>query len=178
GHFRVSDGDGLVLTDLFLEERNHAAVRSEDIAEPDGHAAQPVAGPGWENQFSHPLGAAHDVSRVHRLVGRNHHEGRAIRTLRHVQQRQQAENVVADRLFHVGFHYGHVLVGGDMENDLDPVGQEYFAHALRVAEVGDTKYLSLVTVALGKLMLQVKDPGFILVEAQKKFRFVRPDLPA
>src|ERR1039458_1559364 len=65
-----------------------------------------------------------------------------------------------------------------MENNLDPVGQEYLAHALRIAEVGDTKYLALVAVALGKLMLQVEDPGFILVEAQKKFRFVRPDLPA
>ena len=65
-----------------------------------------------------------------------------------------------------------------MENDFDPVGQEYFAHAFPVAEVSDTKYLVLVTVAAGELILQVKDPGFILVEAEKKFRFVRPDLPA
>src|SRR4029077_14149114 len=162
GYLGVSNGDGLVLTDLFLEERNHASVRSEDVAESDRHAAQPLSGPGCENQFSHPLGAAHDVRRIHRLVGRNHYEGRAIRTLRHVQQRQQSENVVADRLFHIGLHYGHVLVGGGMEDDLNPIGQEYSAHAFRVAEIGDTKCLALGILALGKLMLQMKDPGFIL----------------
>ena len=36
----------------------------------------------------------------------------------------------------------------------------------------------VVAVALRQLMLQVKDPGFILVEAYQKFRFVGPDLPA
>src|SRR5205807_3541095 len=36
----VSDGDGLVLADLFLEKRNHAAARYEDIAEADRDAAQ------------------------------------------------------------------------------------------------------------------------------------------
>ena len=36
----------------------------------------------------------------------------------------------------------------------------------------------LTVAVLGKLMLQVKDPGFILVEAQEQFRFVGPDLPA
>src|SRR6202521_615448 len=178
GDLGVSDGDGQVLTDLFLEERNHAAVRSEDVAESDRHTAQPLPGPGCENQFSHPLGAAHDVRRIHRLVGRNHYEGRAIRTLCHVQQRQQSENIVADRLFPIGLHYGHVLVGGGMEDDLNPIGKEYSAHAFRVAEVGDTKCLALAVLALGKLMLQMKDSGFILVEAHKKFRFVRPDLTA
>jgi len=65
-----------------------------------------------------------------------------------------------------------------MEDDLDSIGQEYFAHALRVAEVGNAKHVVLADIASGKLMLQVKDPGFILVEAHKKFRFVCPDLPA
>jgi hypothetical protein len=69
-----------------------------------------------------------------------------------------------------------------MENDLDPIGDKYSAHALRVREVGDTKHLAVivmvVAVALRQLMLQVKHPGFILVEADQKFRLVGPDLPA
>src|SRR6266403_765372 len=55
-------------------EHQDVAVPAEDITEPDRHAAQLLPGPGCENQFSHSLGAAHDVRRVHRLVGRNHHE--------------------------------------------------------------------------------------------------------
>src|SRR5713101_5899812 len=101
-----------------------------------------------------------------------------MRALGHVQQCQQAENVVADRFFDIVFHDRHVLVSSGMEDDLDSIGQEYFAHAFRVAEVGDAKYLSLRILALGKLMLQMKDPGFILIEAHKKFWFVYPDLAA
>ena len=180
----MRDGDGLVLTNLFLEKRKHAAVRSEDIAEADRHAAHPFSRPGGENQFSHPLGAAHNVRRVHGFVGRNHYKGRAVGTLGHVQQCQQAEDVVADGLIHIRFHNRHVLVRRGMEHDLDPVGLEYSAHALRVREVGDTEYLAIVNtvvvvaVVLGKLMLQVKDPVFILVETQEQFRFVGSDLPA
>src|SRR6266849_2695045 len=101
-----------------------------------------------------------------------------MRALGHVQQCQQAENVVADRFFDIVFHDGHVLVSSGMEDDLDSIGQEYFAHALRVAEVGNTKRVAIAGIALAKLMLQVKDTGFILVEAHKKSRSVCPYLAA
>ena len=38
--------------------------------------------------------------------------------------------------------------------------------------------VAVAVAVLGQLMLQVKDPGFILVEAHEQFRFVGPDLPA
>ena len=71
-----------------------------------------------------------------------------------------------------------MLVGGGVENNFDPIGQKYLAHALRVTEVGDTEYLALIAAALCQLVLQMKDSGFILIDTQKKFGFIGPDLPA
>src|SRR5580698_1092229 len=75
GYLRMGNREGLVLANLFLKERNYAAIRSQNISETDRDATQLLSGPSRQDQFSYPFGAAHDICRVDRLVRRNHHEG-------------------------------------------------------------------------------------------------------
>ena len=94
-----------------------------------------------------------------------------------------------------------------MEDDLDSMRLENPAHALRVAEVGDTENLAAVVMAshvftashvfivffaspiviaiaivapviFGKLVLQMEDASFVLVKADQNFWFEHLDLAA
>ena len=100
-HLRVGDGHRAAAGDLLLEAR-HDASRSSPARCRSGPVLKRLVlesqrrAPG--NSLGGPLGGAHDVGRVDRLVGRDHHEGCAPVGERGVGDVARAEEVVLDRL--------------------------------------------------------------------------------
>src|SRR5579864_9518588 len=88
GDFRVRDGDAAFFFDLFFEYRNHAALRTQDISKPHGHAAHMFFWSGCQNELPQPLGGAHETSGLHSLVGRNQNKSFTTTLLSDVKQRR------------------------------------------------------------------------------------------
>ena len=135
----VGDGHGAAAGDLFAKLRHHAAGTAEHVAEAHDHEARGgVALQALAQHLGHALGGAHDVGRIHRLVGGNEHEladpGRGRRTRAH----GSAHDIVAHRLPGVAdFHERHMLVGGGVKHEYRPMLVHHRLHAYRILAVGD-----------------------------------------
>ncbi len=132
-------GDRPAARDLLAKARDHAAGRAEHVAE----AHHDELGPALRLQrlaehLRQALGGAHDVGRIHRLVGRDEHEFLRPRGLRRARGDERRQGVVRHRLEGVVLlHQRHVLVGRGVEHDLRRVAREYLLHAPRVLRVAD-----------------------------------------
>ena len=75
GGVGMRDGQGEPVCDLALEERDDAAARAQDVAEPHGHVRSArSAGAGHGQQLRQPLGRSHRADRLDGLVGGDEHE--------------------------------------------------------------------------------------------------------
>ena len=117
----VGDGDGAALLNLLLEQGHHGAVGAQHIAEPHGTELGLGILPALENHLTEPLGGAHEVGGVYRLVGGNHHKFLRAVLLRCPHHMIGAEDVVLHCLRGAFFHEGHMLVGRRVEHHLGTV---------------------------------------------------------
>ena len=122
---RMGHGDRTAAADLLLEQRHHRAGGCQHVAEAH-HAEARVRGAllqRLQHQLRQALGGAHDVRRVHRLVGRDQHEGLDPGLERRFRRVPGADDVVVDALDHVVLDDRHVLVGGRVVDRLHAEGR-------------------------------------------------------
>ena len=74
-HVRMGYGHRSAFDDLFLEDRYHGSVRSQDIAKPHGDEVT-LTGPAevLDVEFRHALARAHDTGGIDGLVRADHDE--------------------------------------------------------------------------------------------------------
>src|SRR5271157_3394389 len=138
GHLWVRDGHRLPAADLLLEQRDNAAVGSQDVAEPDRDQAGGASlSQGLHIHLGYTLACAHDARRTNGLVGGYHDERSDTGTDRLIDQRPGAEDIILDCLARIGFHQRHMLVGGCVENHVGPVFSESGAKAGRIRDRSD-----------------------------------------
>jgi hypothetical protein len=135
----VRDRQRLPRGQLPLEQRDHAPVAAQHVAE--AHGAEVGArvgqrGPPEDDLLGHALGGAHHAGRMHRLVGADQHELLGPEARRHLGHAQRAQDVVPRRLDHVLLHQRHVLVGGRVEDEVGAAAGEDALHPPLVGHVG------------------------------------------
>ena len=153
----VGNGHRAALLDLLSEKRNHASGTSEYIAEPRGTVfglALGVCAGALDQHLAHPLGGAHDIGGVHRLVRADHHEALCAVFLAAVDHVPAAEHVVLYGLDAVVLHQRHVLVRRGIDHYLGFVGFEYSFECFYVGDRAD--------LDLGLQIAAVFDPQFLL----------------
>ena len=140
GHAGIGDGDRSAAADLVLEDRHHAAVGPQHVAEPHhGEAGRRDLRHGVDEALGNLLRHAHDARGMDRLVGGDEDEVPHAELVGHFGHDLGAADVVADRFADVHFHQGHVLVRGGVENDLRMKLREELPHAGLVGDVGNAR---------------------------------------
>src|SRR5208337_4263652 len=138
GHFGVRDGHRLPAADLLLEERDNAAIGSQDVAEADrDHAAGATLSLGLHIHLSQTLACAHDARRTHGLVGGDPDKRPKSGTDRLIDLGPRTGDGTLHGLARIGFHQRHMLVGGCVENHVGPEFSESGAKARRIPERSD-----------------------------------------
>ena len=128
--------------DLALENRDHGAVRAEDVAEAGGdelglplhHAVTLRLVEALNIDLAYSFAASHHVRRVHSLVGGHHHEAANAVFDRKVGQDLRAEDVVLDALARVVLHHRNVLVRRGVEDIFRKEGFEYVLHPVSLGD--------------------------------------------
>ena len=91
---------------------------------------------GLQHQLREALRGSHDVDGVHRLIGRDQHEGLDPGLARRLGGVPGADDVVVDALDHVVLDDRHVLVGGGVIEGLN----RRRWRALRARDAGGAHY--------------------------------------
>ncbi len=124
----MRDGDRAAARDLLAEPGNDAATATQHVAETHHDEARaPPRLPCLTTQrltdhFSKALGGAHDIGRIHCLVGGDQHETLDLVIEHRLRDAPGAQHIVTHRLPRVGvLHHRHMLVGGGVENHVRPL---------------------------------------------------------
>ena len=121
-----------------------------------------VTGP--PHALGQALARAHDVGRVHCLVGGHQHEPRGAAAPGHLRHVQRAQHIGTQRLDLVEFlHQRHVLVGR---------GVEHYGGLVPLADGHDAIKISHVGRVIHPLHLQVRLTQFLLEPIDCKLRNV------
>ena len=162
--------------DLLFKGAGHRAVRSQHIAEAGGDEGGFVAGfeiEALDVDLGQPLGSAHHVGGVHRLVGRDHDEFIGAGLRGNFGQVAGAKHIHPDGFEGVGLHERYMLVGRGMVNEVGLHRSDKRPDALLTAHIGDhvlEAHLLMVFATLqllfkfGEILLQFKQGRFGLVD--------------
>ena len=177
---RMGDGDRASVADLLPEDRNDAAVGAEDVAEAGGDELGDTLDLALLDgliealavDFAYSFAAPHDVGRVDRLVGGDHHE--LLRAVLDCEVRDDAGavDVVLDRDCRVVLHHRDVLVGGRMEDIFRLVLSEDALHVVLVGDAGDDGLVRNVGVVPCHHQTDVVHRGLCLVDEHHLCRMV------
>ena len=136
GHVGVGDREWLPVLELFAQDRHHASIGTEHVAEAnrDIRAAVPHGGLGDE-QFRDPLGGAHHARRSDGLVGRDEDEVSDVgfhRGIEHDHRPPMFTCTASDRVI---LHQRYMLVGGCMDDDVGPLARDEPTHLRATGDV-------------------------------------------
>ena len=154
------------------------AIVGEELGDLGGAAGFYFLVEGLDDHLAEALRGAHDVCRVHGLVGRNEHETVAAMNHRGVGRFVRADDIVLNGLAGGVFHEGHVFVRGGVVDDLRVVFLEEVEHLPAVADGADEHLEVKVRVFLPELELDTVRVVFVDVEDDELLRLVACDLPA
>ena len=164
--------DRSACTYLLLEDRNHTAVGTEDVAESCGdelgYALYLALSDGLVKalaiDFADSLAAAHDVGRVHGLVGGYHHEFLGAVFHGEVRDYTGTVDVVLDRDCRIVLHHWHVFVCCCVEYVFRFVGREDALHVFFVGDAGDDGPVADVSEIVGHHHSDIVHRSFRLVD--------------
>ena len=133
---------------------------------------------GLDHHLADALGGAHDVGRVHGLVGGN--EDKALAAMDHggVGSLIRSDRVVLDGLTGRILHEGDVLVGRGVIDDLGMVLLKDLEHAPAVADGTDQGHEVEVRILLAQFQLDGVGVVLIDIEDNQLLRVVPRDLAA
>ena len=177
---RVGDRQRPAAGDLFLEARDDRAVRAQHVAEAHGLVADLLGGyvERLAIGFGRPLRRAHDVGRIDRLVGRDHHAGRRAGRQRRIGDVAGAEQVGLDRLQRIRLDQRHVLQRRGMEDDVRLELLEHQIDARAVAHVDDAGFDAHRFEFLAQLHVERIEVELRAVGDDQPARRQQRDLPA
>ena len=183
---RMGHGHGTALRDLLPEPRDHGAVAAQHVAEPRRDEPRPSLdlalldreSEGLDVYLCKTLRAAHDVRRVHRLVGRHHHHLLDVVLDALVGHVPRTCDVHSDRFARVLLHQRDVLVGSGVEHHLRPVLPEHVVQSRLLPHVADHRHEVKVLIPFLELEAQVVHRGLAVVEQHELLRAERSQLAA
>ena len=131
-HVGVGHRHGAAVAYLLLKYRDDRAVAAQHVAETRGYKLRGLlrAVEALRVNLAQAFRASHDVGRVHRLVGGNHHKLPHAVFHAEVCHYLRAVNIVVDGLGWRVLHHGHVLIGRGVEHVVGAVGLENLVHQL------------------------------------------------
>ncbi len=138
-HLGMGHGHRAARFDLLVEQGHHRPRGGQYVAE-SHHAKARLAAATMQplqHDFGEALGRAHDVGRIHRLVGRDQHEGFDLGLVRRLRGIPGGDDIVVNALDDVLFHNRYMFVGRRVVNGLHPVGVKDLAHAKLVMRIAD-----------------------------------------
>jgi hypothetical protein len=140
GARNVCDGDWTALSNLMLQCRNHAARRSNHVAEPDRvHLGRTAI--AQYDEFGYPLRRTHYADGSGSLIRRN--EDHLLRP----ERARSTGNLMSSH--HIGsrggewirFHERNMLAGAGMQNDLRTMLLECVSEQIGIANVTDNQMM-------------------------------------
>ena len=168
--------------ELFLEQRDDAAVAAEHVAEAGGDEMGLFGRAALNVDFGHTLGGAHHVGGVDSLVGRDHHKFFGAVLDGQVGNVLGSEHIDKNCLVWVLLHKGHVLVGCGVVDKIGTIFLKDLFHTRIVLNVGDDEGhrvdVLLVWLVIFQLELEVVHRRFCLVEHNNLLGFVLQQLAA
>src|SRR6185437_5788968 len=138
GDVAVRDCHRAAFANLLFEDRDHAAVAAQHIAETHRHETSTALMVKSENNhFRQPLGYAHHVGGLYGFVGRDHDKIFCAILLSHQGYVIGAEDIVGDRLEAIALHHGNVFVGSGVEHRVWPMQSEHVLKQFDIKNVAD-----------------------------------------
>ena len=175
----ICDGHRPAFCDLLLEERDHAAVAAQHVSEPDGHeVGVGLAVHHLHYHLAQTLGRAHDIGRVHGLVGRDKDEFFNPGCCRSLRYFIGSFNVVFDRLVRAVLHERHMFMRGGVEDDIRMIFLHDALHASCVAHGSDQRHQVELRTCPLQLLLDGVGVVLIDIEDDQHPRIRLGDLPA
>src|SRR5215831_858703 len=176
----VGDFDGSARGNLRLEDRNHAAVAAEHVAETHGHAsrADAVRAAGGDDSFAHALGRAHHTDRIDRLVRGDHQQAPHVVLKRYIHQVPGTQDVIAHCFAEMRFHHGHMFVRGRMEDTVYVVPVKHFRQTKTVADIAQGRHQFQLRIFFAKLVFDAEELALRLVECHQTGRLIARNLTA
>ena len=164
--------DRSACTYLLLEDRDNTAVGTEDVTESCGdklgYALYLAFSDGLVQalaiDFADSLAAAHDIGRIHGLVGGYHHEFLGSVFHSEVSYNACTVDIVLDRDCRVVFHHWHVLICCCVEYVFRFVSCENAFHVFFVGDTGDDGPVADVSEIVGHHHADIVHRGFRLVD--------------
>ncbi len=150
---------------LAQERRNYRARRTEHVAEPHrSHLHIAVGRARLHKHFRKPLGRAHYVGGIDRLVGGNKHKPLYARLLALLDYVFRAEHVVFYRLGRRNFHHRHMLVRRGMEHRFGLILFKHGGELVRLAHSAHYERIPRGVVLFVELLVDGEHAVFVLVE--------------
>src|SRR5690606_880712 len=176
---RVRDRDRLPSLELALEDRNHAAVAAENVAEAHRgvRRGRVTLLEIQHDHFREALRRTHDAHGAHRLVCTDQDE--LLRAV-HASSAGYApgsDHVVPDRLPDIGLHQRHVFVSGRVKHPIGAVRLEHPLYRDVVYHVSDHRNDVEVGETVTKIQLEKEQARLHLIEKDEGSRSVKRYLP-
>ena len=168
---------------LFLEQRDHGTIGSENISE--AHRTELLTAACRQrpqriimhDELRPSLCRAHDIGGSYRFVGRDEHEVLDPALIGDPCRGQAAEHVVADAFEHVGFHQRDMLVRCSMKDHVDLVLDYGLSQSCFVGDGGKYR-LHIGDVEGLQCPVDIVECELILFIEDEKLRLPFQDEPA
>ena len=169
---------------LLTEQRNNRSVRSQHIAEAGRHELRLTLFCSVLDRmvqalyvdFADALRTAHDIRRVHGLVGRHHHK--LLHAVLHAQvcNHLRTIDVVLHSLRGVVLHHRHMLVGSSMEHIVGLELPEDSLHAVSLANARHHRLSLYLWIIVGHHQPDIVFRRLSLVNQYHCLRFILSNL--
>ena len=174
----MGDGHRSARRDLFLKQRDHAAVAPQHVSEAHCYKFRLIMlVEGLNDHLADPFAGSHDVGGIHRLVRGDHHEFSAAVHRCCGSRLPGPEHVVFNGFVGACLHQRHMLVGGRMVYDIRTIFRKNGVHSLRIAHGSDQHHERQIGMSLQKLLLNIIGIIFINIHDNQPGRLMRGDLP-
>ena len=170
---------GTTLGDLFLEQRDHAAVAPQYITEPDRHIIGPgVAVHGLDQHLTEPFGSTHDIRGVYRLIRGDKYEFIHSVPVCCLCYLIGTEYIIFNSLVWAVLHERHMFMCSCMIHDIRSICLENAVDTLFVTHGCDQYHQIQLRILADQLLLDVVGIIFINIQDDQLLRMMGCQLSA
>lgn len=136
----MGHSDRSASANLIIEQRHHAPVASQHVAEPHhGKLRRAFLVELLHQMLGNAFGGAHDARWVDRFIGRNQRE--SIHTVSHgrFSHRASPQNIVTNGFLGVQLHERNMFVSRSVKYDIGVCLMKHVRHAVRHRDISDDR---------------------------------------